>query len=188
MRRSAVVRGLLLGGAVAGASTLVPWLTGTVSTVTSTDAVRLTGMAAAPVVASTALAVLVGAVVLAVSGRALAYVALSLVALAAAGGTAAGLSLIRNAESVFVANAASGALSGTVSVSPWAYAATAMLALVALFAAVSLVWVRRMEFARTKYDAKIAARSDSHVQSMDDWDALSEGADPSAHEGPPASG
>lgn len=202
-RRAAVLTGLVLGAAVAGA-TAVPWVTATTSSaVDDVVPVVATGTTAAPGAGAAGLVVVAASLALALGGRWGRVVAGAGIALGGLLASASAAAVLRGAEEV-AASAARQAVGVAVLDAPatltWApWAVLVLGALTAAHGVAVAVVSRRWSDPSARHDrtsptpdappspgapSAVPPGSPSGVppRPEDDWDVLSRGEDPSAHD------
>lgn len=182
MKRPVVVA-LIVSGLALLTLGAITWVSGQVDAVTAPVDVAVTGARVSPAVLTIGLVVLASGMALTLAARRAARAILALNVVAAIGGLVAVVLVLRDP-----AGALLGALSdavgavelvGSVTVHWAAYAAPAVLLVALGFGVVGLVRVGSWQQGRSRFDVAVPA-TDARTRALDDWDALSEGRDPSA--------
>jgi len=179
-------------GALSLAAAAPTWLSTTVSTALEPEvAITVAGTTAAPAVSAAALVVVAAGLVLAIAGPVTRWVALVVAALSGVLVTVSAAAVIAEPVPAATAGAADAAgvtdLTSPVVVAPWPWVVVALGVLTVLVAVLAAVAARswtatssRHERTTTRRPASQAPADPPGADSHQDWDALSQGTDPSA--------
>lgn len=182
--RPALVLGLAAAGGLALATVPAAWLAAETGTVAGQTPITVTG-SAVPLASAGALVILAAAVSLLLASPVIARIVGVLAALLGAAGTAAVVMLLLDPRGALdeAALAATGLpwTGGEVTAHLPAHVAAVALGLGAVAGIVTVLAAGRLGATGQRFERSVATTS--HARSMDDWDALGRGEDPSDFDG-----
>ncbi len=169
------------------ATSLPTWVQAQAVTALGTESVSVSGPQAAPLVPSVALVVMAAGLALGLSGKVVRYVAPTLVALAAGGALIVTIGVVRAPEGSARSAAANVGgvpqIEGAATLTAWPWVSAVALVFAMLLALAIPFLARGWVPAARKYERdRKESSTDPRIRARSDWDALSNGEDPSLQE------